>query len=492
MKYLSLFSSAALMLSCGCSSIIDAHKQKAPLMEHYNNARLTEAVTVVNEKLEDRKDTGDELMWALEAGAINFDAGDYPAGLKAFEQAEKIIEAFRQRADISARDAGAEAGSAFTNLNALPYKGFCYDIIMLNVYKALTYYAMNNPDAAMVELRRLRDTQKELFKRYESELEEQRKEIDKEREEMRQNSQGLEQGGGEINSDTIMKSEQIATAMKALEEKTANTYGNLMNPFATYMSAIGYYYEKNLPEALVDLRNLYAMNNSNVLTNRDYLTVAKHLADPIPEPLQKLTPYDHPLQNNIVFVIFANGRGPALVQEKFWLILPWVGYTGLAFPRYEYHTPFYSGFTVSASGTQYPGVEVADMDKIASQEYKDRLPLMITRIVISYLVKETASLVATQAAMQANAWAGAAAYVGTGIYKYLFNTADTRCWETIPRQFIMTHLPIPKNRELTITTLPEGLNSKSFNIRLKDSTRFAIVYIRSVDAVILTQKVCEF
>jgi hypothetical protein len=481
---------------CGCSSIIDAHKQKMGMMEMYDSGNFTSASEYVNKKAESHSGTGDQVMWALEAGTIDFDAGNYEQSLKHLEQAEQLIKDFDRRAEISFRDAGAEAGSALTNLNALPYRGFCYDRILLNSYKALAYFALNKPSAAMVELRRMRYTQQEVYREFEQQIEQQRKEIELQQAENRKKSaEAGQQQNGEVSFDAIRRSKQVEAVIKDLEVRSENAYGAMMNPFATYMSALGFLYQGNYGEAVVDFRNLYRMNKNNPLTNRDYVSVATRLGgERLPEELAQVKPLDYPLDRNIVFVIFANGRGPALIQEKFWLILPWVGYTGLAFPRYEYYKAFFQKLEICGGGGSKPvdTLLLADMNKIASQEYKQRLPVMITRIVISYLTKEVASLAITQVAAAGDPWVQLGAYAATGVYKYLFNTADTRCWETLPGQYQLAHIPIPPDRKLSITPVPQTSAAKSFEVQLKNDTRFAIVYVRAIEAGAFTYKTFEF
>ncbi|MDD3119749.1 MAG: hypothetical protein PHQ27_11260, partial [Victivallales bacterium] len=289
-----------------------------------------------------------------------------------------------------------------------------------------------------------------------------------------------------------LDNQAVSAALAEAKAKAADTYGSLMNPFAVYLSAIGYLYEDNRSEALVDFRNLYRMNPHNPLTNRDYVTLGRSLHENFPAALAKVKPYPYSLTDNIVFVIFAAGRGPALKQVKFQIVLPWVGYTGVAFPRYEFFPTAYSGLQITAAGADYRTVTVADMDKVAAQEYIDRLPVMITRIVIGYLVKETAALAATQAAGSQGWGAEALAYGATGVYKYLFNTADTRCWETLPKEYQVTHLPLPPDRRLTLAPLRKTMPGQSVVLQLKKTTRFAIVYVRAGATRVLNYKVMEF
>jgi len=509
----------AMAIGSGCSSIIDAHSQKTELMTVYDGGNLQAAMVDVGARSESRKDSGDAVMWFLEEGAIRFDSGEYEKSIHAFDQAEQKISDYDHRASVSTRDVGAEAGSAITNLNALPYKGMFYDRILLNGYKALDYFMLGKPDDARVELRRMRDMQNNVVKLFQAQIDQEQKEIAKDQAELQKDAPSLnlqtqaapkdqkpkssydsaKSANGEkekkedppISTETIMDNEAVKAAMTEAKQKSEKTYGNLANPFATYLSAIGYLYERNTSEALVDLRNLYRMEKSNPLTNRDYVTIGRQLGEALPEELKSVQPYPYSLTSNVVYVIFANGRGPALKQTKLQIILPWVGYTGIAFPQYEYYKATYTGMRVTADGQAHQSVLVADMDNVASQEYVNRLPVMITRIVISYLTKEAASLVATQAASSQGIGMAIVAYGATGIYKYLFNTADTRCWETIPKEYQLVHLPIPADRKITITPLAGTMTEQSINVELKKSTRFAIVYVRGGSSKILTQKVIE-
>lgn len=489
---LALMAVAALS---GCSSIIDAHKQKLEMTTAYEEGNLKIADETVSEEAESHQDTGDAIMWLLESGSIKFDLGDYKNSLKAFQDAEKKIIEFEERADISARDAGAEAGSALTNPTAIPYRGLCYDKILLNAYKAMVYFAMNDPSAAGVELRRMRETQKKVERRFTDEIENERKSIEKADQENEKQTQQLPKDNKQsdnVNFEMLLKNDTIKQAYEESAKKSEKAYGNLLNPFATYMSAIGYLYEDNYGEACVDFRNLYRMNKANPMTNRDFVTCARRIGSEIPAELEQIPSWDYPLNTNIVFVIFANGRAPALKQTKLQIILPYVGYTGIAFPQYEYYPRLFKDVSISASGKQYATVQVSDMDAVASQEYHERLPTMITRLVISYLVKETAALIAVQAASQQGTAAQIIAYGVTGLYKYMFNTADTRCWETLPGEFQVVHFPIPEDRKIIINLPGQASDAKKNNIDLKKDSKFVIIYVRGTSKKIISTKVFEF
>ena len=179
---------AALAMLCGCSVVQNAHSQKADMMTALmrgDNAAVMEELdyrlrepawynsSVVN--------TGDELMWRLEAGGMKFHLGRYKESLAEFRIAEKLIGEYDERASLSARDLGAEAGAAVTNLNALPYRGLCRDRIMLAVFKSLAYLGAGREDAFRAQLRRLRAEQKKVQDDYQKFFEQEKARLAKER-----------------------------------------------------------------------------------------------------------------------------------------------------------------------------------------------------------------------------------------------------------------------------------------------------------------------
>ena len=478
-------------------------------MASYYAGDVKKAALELQEKADDRTDTNDELMWRFDEAAALFDAGKYKQSIKSFEKCESLIKEYDKRAELSARDASVEGASAVTNPNALPYKGMHVDRVMLNAYKALAYFALKSPQDAQVELRRMRETQKLIVKQFEEDIRKEQEALEK------QNKANKKKGGAKaaVTFEHLSKNPIVKQVYDASGSKANKLYGALGNPFATYFSAIGYLLEHNYSEAMVDFRNLYKMIPENSLLQRDYVTCAGELGDSVPEGLKNIKPFSYPLDNKIVYVFFFNGRAPALKQRKFQIVLPFVGYTGVAFPQYEYFSSSVKGLQLSYryKGHKQWGVTapVADFDAVMSQEYHIRLPGMITRIVVSTLTKEIASFIAVQAAQQAGgSLAAMGAYAATGLYKYLFNTADTRCWETLPHEIQIGHIPIPDDNNIIISSEPSAPSGtsrkvtekkksgstftvKKVRIKLKKGTRAAIVYVRALSGSRLIYRLFE-
>jgi hypothetical protein len=487
---------AVLLLTSACSSVIDARKQKIPIMNAYYSGNVKLAAADLSEKSSDREGSGDELMWLLEAGTSHFSAGEYKKSLHFFVKAERLIASFDRRAIFNARAAGSEVGSALTNPNALPYQGMSVDRVMLNAYKALNYLAMNQPDSAQVELRRMREIQKRLVQKFHDEIGTRQKEINAQVLKNQQKSQRFGSKNTQIPFSKIVRNPKVRDAYSSSAKKANPLYANLANPFVSYFSALGYLMENNYAEALVDFRNLYQMNPNNALIQKDYVSVARKIGSRVPNELRGVKSHPYSLNKKVVYFVLFNGRAPALKQEKFQIVLPYVGYTGIAFPKYEYFPPLLKGLDLSYRVNQkYESIrtkQVSDFDAIMSQEYHARLPTMITRLVISTLTKEIASYAVVQASKKiGGTYGNIGALLLTGAYKLMFNQADTRGWETLPKEVQIAHLPIPDKGVIKITSVGGGVNSHH-KITIKPDTNMAIVFVRGLSASKLIYKLIEW
>jgi len=80
------------------------------------------------------------------------------------------------------------------------------------------------------------------------------------------------------------------------------------------------------------------------------------------------------------------------------------------------------------------------------------------------------------------------------MFKYLFNTADTRGWETLPKEVQVAHFPIPDDGRLSISPVgsaAQGNYPQGTAIALNKETNIAIVYARALSGEKLIYKVIE-
>ena len=472
---------SAVLLLTGCSTVVNAHRQKAGIMANYVNGYQGAAQEELEYNLREpawynssKVNTGDEVMWRVEAGALNCLMGQDDVSIRHFERAEDLIENFDERALINLREAGAETSVLLTNPNALPYRGWCRDRIMIPVFKAFAYLGKGDEAGFQTELFRLRSNQDAVMDRYQKFFEAEDKAMDKERARNRT-------AAASVNPETVMRdsrNRELGTALDQTNIAAHRGYADFLNPFAIFLSGYGYARKNNYQNAAVDFERLYKAMPGNPLVQQYYVTCLQQARRTIPAELQGVRPLDFSLSGNNVLVVFANGRSAALRQIALYIpiIIPhYATVVSVAWPICEFYPLPFHTLSLAADGKRCFTVKIADMDGILAAEYNRRLPGMILRICLSTAVKEIGAYVATRAAARANGWAGLATAIGTSAYKATFNTADTRTWEILPKEFQIAQFAMPKDRKLVL-----GPDSGSpVTITLPENAGSAIVLINS-------------
>ena len=214
---------------------------------------------------------------------------------------------------------------------------------------------------------------------------------------------------------------------------------------------------------------------------RYYVTVLNKADRPVPEALHQVKPFAFPLERECVFVIFANGRSAAFrqVAVSFPIMAAW--------PMCEFYRAPFGSLEVEADGGKSSSVILADMDGILAQEFEERLPGMTARIVLGTLLKEGAyygGLVAIgNAGMDPTVKliAMLAAGIGGAAYRSAMNTADTRSWELLPKEFQLAQFPMPENREVTMVLRGNG-GRRVETVRIPAESRSAIIFVSAPSA----------
>ena len=478
----------AAALLAGCSTVENSHRQKLEMMRLYESGDNAAVMEEIGYRLREPAwynssavNSGDEVMWRLEAGSMNFHMGKFRESIAEFRIAERLIGEYDDRAKVSLRDVGAEAGTAVTNLNTLPYRGFCRDRMALSVYKSLAYLGVDDESAFRAQLRRLRNEQKKVQEDYREFFEKEKAELAAAR---KKNPSAAKKADASATAAKLAKDPKNADFTAGLTEvrKIANRgYGNFLNPAAIFLSGLGSLRDGNPDNARIDFRRLYEAMPKNPLTRRWYATVLRMADRPLPAELEEVKPFDFPPDRDCVYVIFANGRSAAFRQIA--LYFPVM----TAWPMCEFYPAPFSRARVGADGGSVDTEILADMDGILAQEFHERLPGMITRIVLSTLVKDGAyyaGLAAVQGSrmdptVKAIVWLSVA--LGGAAYRTAMNTADTRSWEILPKEFQLAQLPMPESRELSVE-LVGGAAGNVRKVRLPEKCRSAIVFVSAPSA----------
>lgn len=466
--------SSVILFPTGCSTVVNAHTQKRDVMLDYVNGQNESASQELESFVRSRTDTGDEVMWRLEAGSLNCIMGQDDRSIRNFERAETLIEDFDERAVVNLREAGAESSVLLTNPNALPYRGWCRDRIMIPVYKAFAYLGKNDERGFQTELFRLRSNQDSIMDKYEKCFESEDKAVEKEKARNKE-------AAASVNPQALQndpRNSELNAALIETNNVSHRGYADFLNPFSIFLSAYGYARSGKYQNAIVDSERLCKALPDNWLVKQYHVTFLRLAGRSVPAELSNVPPLDFPLDQKNVLVIFANGRSAALRQISLYIpvIIPHYATVAMvAWPVCEFYAAPARALYLTADGKRSETVKIADMDGILAAEYNRRLPGMLLRVCLSTAVKEIGAYAATRSAARANHWAGAATAVGTGIYKSMFNTADTRTWEILPKEFQIAQISMPHDRKLVL----ESDHFSSLTITIPKTAGSAIVLVNA-------------
>ncbi|MDD3155258.1 MAG: hypothetical protein PHS41_10350 [Victivallaceae bacterium] len=459
----------------GCSSIVNSHLQKAPMMEAYAAADNADVMAQINAKLKEPKwynssviNTGDEVMWRLESGSMNFNMGNFAQSVEQFSTAERLIANYDERAKISMRDAGAEIGMSVTNLNTLPYRGFCRDRIALCIYKSLAYLGMDKESSFRAQLRRLRNEQKKVLEDYKEFFEAEKAELEAAKAKNPEAAEKAKENVSEEKLESDPNNAEFTAGIKEVKTIANKGYGGFLNPAAIFLSGLGSIRDENYDNARIDFQRLYEAMPQNPMIQQYYVSVLRAADRPIPAPLGKVKPFDFPLDRDCVYLVFANGVSAAFKQIAVYFPIM------TAWPMCEFYPAPFEKITAHVNNAQYPSMILADMDGILAQEFKERLPGIVTRIVLSTLIKEGAKYAGTYVAARQNIFVGIGVYIGSSIYTAVMNTADTRTWEILPKEFQLTQFPMPADRKLSI-----DVGAKKVALEIPSDARSAIIFVNA-------------
>ncbi len=397
----------------------------------------------------------DAVIWRLEQGAVLRANGQFEDSNKAFERAQEKIDDYAQKAKVRVSE---ETGALLSNQAELDYEGRAYDGIMLNTYRALNYLALGEPDKARPELIR-------AYQRQQDAVQDNQKRIAKVQEEAAKNK----------DSAAIQRAQDNAGLQSQIQNSSTNLndlkpYAAYVNPFTVYLDGLFFMTDaadnSDLERAHKSFERVVDFAPGNRYVREDLATVDRLLDG---RPLAPTT-----------FVIFETGCAPVRDQVRIDIpiIVTKVSYIGAAFPTLKPQDNFIPSLTVTSDGKNFRTALVSDMDSVIGLDFKNEMPIIITKTIASTVVKGVAAYAANQATGQQNEIAGLFMQIGTAVYQAAVNIADERTWTTLPKEFQVCHFPTPANRQIELKT-PEG--RQNMPVTIADGT-INLIYVKSINS----------
>ncbi len=448
------------ILATGCKT----YEQKNKVIGNWQQGNLPAAIAEAKTVADGNANNKDAVIWRLEQGAVLRAAGQYADSNEAFDKAQAKIDDYAQKAKVRV---GQEAGALLSNQANLDYEGRSYDGIMLNTYRALNYLALGDPDKARPEIIRAYQRQQDAVEANKKRIAEAQDNVEK---------------SSEKDKAAIEKAQQDTKFQSQLSGVSANldgikAYADYVNPFTVYLD--GLFFLANAADAS-DLERAHKSfeRASGYAPDNDYIKQDLALTDAVMQG-KPLTP--------ITYVIFETGCAPSRGQIRvdIPIIISKVSYVGAAFPTLKMQDSYTPSLTVVADGVGVNSALVASIDSIVATDFKNELPVVITKTIASTITKAVAAYAINDAARQSggnevglgNNLAGLLTQVVTGVYQAAVNIADERTWTTLPKQFQVARIATPGDRKIDLTT-PNGMNT---SVIVGDGT-VNVVYVKSISA----------
>ncbi|MFM8880282.1 MAG: COG3014 family protein [Verrucomicrobiota bacterium] len=427
----------------------------------WNGGNLEGAAADFTRKAEKAQRGKDALVYRLEQAMALRAAGRIAESQAAFQQADDLIQSFDDKAKTSV---SREAGALLSNQANLPYTGRDYDRILVSTYKALNHLQLGEPEKARPELLRAHQRQQDA-------LENNRKRIQREQDEIRAAA-----GEKAAEHQSVLKAQSDPRVSGVMTKNygaldSLKPYADYANPFTVYLDGV-YFLAlssggSDLERARKSFERVRAMSSDNKFIAADLALAEKAAAG---EPMPPRT-----------FVLFETGSAPRRDQFRIDIPLFIVGanrvpYVGAALPTLEFQPNSLKPLTVSASAGAESTVTLASMDSVIGQAFRDELPGIVTKTLMSTTIKATAAYFVNKTAEeQGGAVAGLVSMLATAATQAAVNIADTRTWTTLPKEYQFCSLPTPADGKLRIS----APNTQQAEVAV-DPKSINLILVRSV------------
>jgi hypothetical protein len=121
-------------------------------------------------------------------------------------------------------------------------------------------------------------------------------------------------------------------------------------------------------------------------------------------------------------------------------------------PTLEVNPDRVASITLSTSAGSETSVTLASMDGIVGQAFRDELPGVVTKTLLSTTIKATAAYFVNKTAEeQGGSVAGLISMLATAATQAAVNIADTRTWTTLPKEYQFCSLATPAEGKLKVS-----------------------------------------
>ncbi len=429
-----------LAVLSGCTTY---KQQSKKMMEAWQAGDSAVAVLEVTAKADASAGSKDEILWRLEQGTVLSAAGDVSGGLRAFDQAEELVNRYEESARVHV---ASEAVALLSNQAHLPYRGRAYDKVMMNTYKALNYLLLSESEKARIELNRALQRQRDAVAENQKQLEQATASAEQSRQGALRQADGTASPAYDVN-----RAQQDAAFSSAVNQQVSAVdqrllpYADYVNPFSVFVDGLFFSHmgldQSDMERALKSFERVKGMSPGSYISAD--VAMAEAMANgAAAEP--------------VTYIIYSAGSAPTRssirIDIPLFLLTDEISYVGASFPRLAFHDNYIPGFTARAGNSSVlSGERLCSMDAVISRDFKNEWPVMMTKALLTTATKALAGYAAEEAAKKnGNEWAQLATRIASAGYQAATNIADLRTWSTLPKEISYIRMPTPADGRLTV------------------------------------------
>jgi len=403
-----------VLLLTGCKFASDVlHKATAPRIHNYNTVNSSLQSCNFNSAIQTiESDNENELLKNAEIGLTYYFKGDYRTSNHHLDRA---INQYRINEN--------KASFALSNILKEEYQGEGYDKVFLHNYKAINYLMMGNAENARVEARSSNLYQMEA-----------RRKLSKFK---------IDNG---VSNQSFSRFDRIFNSVNP-------RHTPYQNPFAYYISALGYAEDGDYDNALVDI--------NNALRYAPYSTVLK----------EKLSIYKNERKDSSVELFFDIGKSPTKSQVKIPLDMG-NGETRMAYlPAFSqvYKSDVdYIGIVNSRNNEVARTSLLSDIKAIKINEFREKLPS------IAYILSKEAGVTLASKALDEKSKGIATIFK---IANAVYSQQDTSTWGLLPEKILVASFIYKSNENYEMELVSKRGNIlKRSRLVLKNSDNTKNIY----------------
>jgi len=341
-----------------------------------------------------------ELLYLMDKAYVLHMTGHYQESINFFEKAKRKYDA------LYTKSLSNIAATWIINDNTSPYRGEDFEHVLVHIFQALNYAAIDNVPEAVVEARAVDQKLSLINNLYKP------------------------------DQKNVYREDAFARFIMGVIFEATNDQQDLNDAYISYKKALQIYqrdYQNNYKTAppLILIENLLAA--AEYFDRGEFISLRKKFPG-ISYPL-----LNEKKQKAEIFLIQYNGLSP--IKHPSIIPIPLPGsITQLAFPKYD--TRYYeikSSTLTAVKDTDQPFETMTelgeDIEAIAQQSLANRKVRIYAKAIARPALKYLAERKVARKAQERHGEIAAIAVTGLSIWYNLYTEqADLRCWQTLPAQ----------------------------------------------------------